>query len=105
MTLVVDVLYELHHGRPIDLSIFLVPFRLFFVLMIRRPPRSTRTDTLFPYTTLFRSVVDQPGQAWGAAADFRRRLDDPPRLTRGSATCARMRRTEDRKSTRLNSSH
>src|SRR3546814_12018796 len=26
--------------------------------MIRRPPRSTRTDTLFPYTTLFRSVVD-----------------------------------------------
>src|SRR3546814_4658103 len=35
---------------------------LFFVLMIRRPPRSTRTDTLFPYTTLFRSeraVVEQ----------------------------------------------
>src|SRR3546814_1129446 len=28
---------------------------VFFVLMIRRPPRSTRTDTLFPYTTLFRS--------------------------------------------------
>src|SRR3546814_18891836 len=33
--------------------------------MIRRPPRSTRTDTLFPYTTLFRS----PGQG-GAARDF-----------------------------------
>src|SRR3546814_5379649 len=33
---------------------------LFFFLMIRRPPRSTRTDTHFPYTTLFRS----PGQAW-----------------------------------------
>src|SRR3546814_13776935 len=37
---------------------------LFFFLMIRRPPRSTRTDTLFPYTTLFRShhrldAVDQ----------------------------------------------
>src|SRR3546814_18064416 len=33
-------------------------FRLFFFfLMIRRPPRSTRTDTLFPYTTLFRSAV------------------------------------------------
>src|SRR3546814_1777179 len=30
-------------------------FRFIF-LMIRRPPRSTRTDTLFPYTTLFRSV-------------------------------------------------
>src|SRR3546814_18223458 len=29
----------------------------FFFLMIRRPPRSTRTDTLFPYTTLFRSFV------------------------------------------------
>src|SRR3546814_4362514 len=28
----------------------------FFFLMRRRPPRSTRTDTLFPYTTLFRSV-------------------------------------------------
>src|SRR3546814_14205727 len=27
--------------------------------MIRRPPRSTRTDTLFPYTTLFRSVVSR----------------------------------------------
>src|SRR3546814_12247173 len=31
---------------------------LFFFLMIRRPPRSTRTDTLFPYTTLFRSAAD-----------------------------------------------
>src|SRR3546814_8138954 len=30
-------------------------FLYFFFLMIRRPPRSTRTDTLFPYTTLFRS--------------------------------------------------
>src|SRR3546814_936952 len=31
-----------------------------FVLRIRRPPRSTRTDTLFPYTPLFRSEVGQP---------------------------------------------
>src|SRR3546814_11908357 len=30
--------------------------------MIRRPPRSTRTDTLFPYTTLFRSKVGQAEQ-------------------------------------------
>src|SRR3546814_14239528 len=30
-------------------------FFTFFFLMIRRPPRSTRTDTRFPYTTLFRS--------------------------------------------------
>src|SRR3546814_10857049 len=32
-----------------------------FFLMIRRPPRSTRTDTLFPYTTLFRSGWKRPG--------------------------------------------
>src|SRR3546814_13533257 len=41
---------------------------VFFFLMIRRPPRSTRTDTLFPYTTLFRSACDRrhPSQ-YGAA--------------------------------------
>src|SRR3546814_3993841 len=32
---------------------------MFFFLMIRLPPRSTRTDTLFPYTTLFRSKKDK----------------------------------------------
>src|SRR3546814_16321292 len=31
----------------------------FFFLMIRRPPRSTRTDTLFPYTTRFRSAANR----------------------------------------------
>src|SRR3546814_2053101 len=36
---------------------------LFFFYMLRRPPRSTRTDTLFPYTTLFRSPGDRPGEA------------------------------------------
>src|SRR3546814_6360230 len=36
---------------------------LFFFLMIRRPPRSTRTDTLFPYTTLFRSQHRPPATA------------------------------------------
>src|SRR3546814_11154622 len=35
---------------------------LVFFLMIRRPPRSTRTDTLFPYTTLFRSIIQSFGQ-------------------------------------------
>src|SRR3546814_1085367 len=35
----------------------------FFFLMIRRPPRSTRTDTLFPYTTLFRSTGFDPASA------------------------------------------
>src|SRR3546814_7806134 len=44
--------------------------------MIRRPPRSTRTDTLFPYTTLFRSRVQHPraGQS-GARAGGRGRFD------------------------------
>src|SRR3546814_18886590 len=35
-------------------------FFIFFFLMIRLPPRSTRTDTLFPYTTLFRSLDRKP---------------------------------------------
>src|SRR3546814_13615279 len=39
--------------RSLSSSTFL---SFFFFLMIRRPPRSTRTDTLFPYTTLFRSA-------------------------------------------------
>src|SRR3546814_1472594 len=38
-----------------------------FFLRIRRPPRSTRTDTLFPYTTLFRSMVILPTVAQVAA--------------------------------------
>src|SRR5213076_3629951 len=38
----------------------------FFLLMIRRPPRSTRLVTLFPYTTLFRSR-SPPGCAWSPA--------------------------------------
>src|SRR3546814_15129848 len=39
------------------LCICSLSFIFFFFLMIRRPPRSTRTDTLFPYTTLFRSPI------------------------------------------------
>src|SRR3546814_9483416 len=38
--------------------------------MIRRPPRSTRTDTLFPYTTLFRSLFTAPFHAPGIAGLF-----------------------------------
>src|SRR3546814_17229409 len=37
-------------------------YLFFFFLMIRRPPRSTRTDTLFPYTTLFRSDCLREGR-------------------------------------------
>src|SRR3546814_18672561 len=48
----------------------------FFFLMIRRPPRSTRTDTLFPYTTLFRShAYDQKGYLWLATGSDAMPLD------------------------------
>src|SRR3546814_11542029 len=46
------------------LYLYTYSFSFFFFLMIRRPPRSTRTDTLFPYTTLFRS---RDGQLKSAA--------------------------------------
>src|SRR3546814_17535783 len=49
-------------------------------LMIRRPPRSTRTDTLFPYTTLFRSPVELPPMA--AAVLFAVALDQADRKVR-----------------------
>src|SRR3546814_13496280 len=42
-----------------------------FFLMIRRPPRSTRTDTLFPYTTLFRSAAGVVLCPWPAEEDRR----------------------------------
>src|SRR3546814_18714955 len=48
--------------------IFLFYYVVFFFIMIQRPPISTRTDTLFPYTTLFRSlrlndrVLVKPGE-------------------------------------------
>src|SRR3546814_9616254 len=48
---------------------------LVFFLMIRRPPRSTRTDTLFPYTTLFRSP----------AGPSRRVHQPPPRFHHAEA--------------------
>src|SRR3546814_17232653 len=98
--------------------------------MLRRPPRSTRTDTLLPYTTLFRSalvadnIVRQTEDALAeevrpfaemlveqrrarrleedqAAARNRRRLVEPE----GPVRQARTRIDQDRKSTRLNSSH
>src|SRR3546814_12375542 len=50
-------------SRQYILMLILCVFFVFF-LMIRRPPRSTRTDTLFPYTTLFRSLkIDAPHRA------------------------------------------
>src|SRR3546814_12831208 len=86
------------------LIVFFVIF--FFVLMIRRPPRSTRTDTLFPYTTLFRSATSPPSRP---ATPILNPVGTP---TPGPepAPSWRLRRTRavpssDRKSTRLNSSH
>src|SRR3546814_20358660 len=76
-------------------------FLVVFFLMIRRPPRSTRTDTLFPYTTLFRSNGQAPARLrasrqWHGADG-----------TSGAASAPRHRPPDplDRKSTRLNSSH
>src|SRR3546814_20230509 len=55
-----------------------------FFLIIRRPPRSTRTDTLFPYTTLFRSLAAvgaagkrRPGRRGGAEHGGRHLRDRP----------------------------
>src|SRR3546814_6337991 len=63
----------------------------FFFLMLRRPPRSTRTDTLFPYTTLFRSLSCErrtspaPSQFYGVAIC---QADDPIASTkRRVASC------------------
>src|SRR3546814_13939364 len=99
------------------MSLFSTTVIVFF-LMIRRPPRSTLTDTLFPYTTLFRSIPSfYPGNVgeilhYGLLALALSRHSGIwtaikcvnevdafyrcpyPRMTR-----------EDRKSTRLNSSH
>src|SRR3546814_10622911 len=44
-----------------------------FFLLIRRPPRSTRTDTLFPYTTLFRSRCSRDGRDQAPGCRPRRR--------------------------------
>src|SRR3712207_6996446 len=78
---------------------------LFFFLMIRRPPRST----LFPYTTLFRSStpfdLDFEKGKW--PEPWRGRVYVPLHGAAGSWAGARLVgiATEDRKSTRLNSSH
>src|SRR3546814_8601631 len=48
--------------------------------MIRRPPRSTRTDTLFPYTTLFRSsrIDPEPARGFPGSRGRRDHLCEPP---------------------------
>src|SRR3546814_13983806 len=49
---------------------------MFFFLMIRRPPRSTRTDTLVPYTTLFRSTTE--AEAYEHDHQHAQRALEPP---------------------------
>src|SRR3546814_16708588 len=74
----------------------------FFFLMIRRPPRSTRTDTLFPYTTLFRSQAIRPAAATSipVTPSSTAWVNPPVRDATTTPPAA-----ADRKSTRLNSSH
>src|SRR3546814_9529232 len=53
--------------------------------MIRRPPRSTRTDTLFPYTTLFRSDDDADGRNHDdSATGYRLRRSEPANRSKGN---------------------
>src|SRR3546814_18068441 len=87
---------------------------LFFFLMIRLPPRSTRTDTLFPYTPLFRSRLGDDEMGGALCRDLRAVRHREQLLARARQPCqpladrARDRgvgEDEDRKSTRLNSSH
>src|SRR3546814_556794 len=64
----------------------------FFFLIIRRPPRSTLTDTLFPYTTLFRSNGGRPfGRHTGAVPADRPRRAGPGTLPFGRRGCPRLR--------------
>src|SRR3546814_19203661 len=96
----------------------------FFFLVIRLPPRSTRTDTLFPYTTLFRSPVDieigDGGRRRGQALVLQYPVPTEKRCrgrggrgswaVAGAASLVAPHHSiaadgRDRKSTRLNSSH
>src|SRR3546814_9707166 len=73
------------------LYFFSLCFFFFFFLMIRRPPRSTRTDTLFPYTTLFRSDRQRDRLCRQEIESAGVRGSDPRRRTR-----RRARRLHDR---------
>src|SRR3546814_16468965 len=96
---------------------------IFLFLMIRRPPRSTRTDTLLPYTTLFRSCGrarertarprrvnrDSTGRVVAllvaAGRGARSGLNGPKQYHRIGGRAVLAHAIADRKSTRLNSSH
>src|SRR3546814_16989432 len=69
---------------------------VFVFLMRRRPPRSTRTDTLFPYTTLFRSRDHRHGHGIGDRADQREVIAVPGAVAvhRGDEQFARAQRRQ-----------
>src|SRR3546814_18056278 len=99
-----------HHTRDILYTSKSIYFsHTFFFLIIRRPPRSTRTDTLFPYTTLFRSPADrnhsQDRNALETQGGGRYRERHRAGLWKVAPAGRDRQRLEDRKSTRLNSSH
>src|SRR3546814_2271062 len=89
-------------------------FVLFFFLMIRRPPRSTRTNTLFPYPTLFRSPGALPRRgsrrrgrrratrSTGGRGPARRR-DGDPRRSRADRRARRARRRSEEHTSELQS--
>src|SRR3546814_18703859 len=90
----------------------------FFFLMIRQPPISTRPDTLFPYTSLFRSVYQPPRRVYDLYGNVTlspptqntgagiATLNPIPEISAGDVDLiAPLGTIEDRKSTRLNSSH
>src|SRR3546814_18779879 len=64
----------------------------FFLLMIRRPPRSTRTDTLFPYTTLFRSAAIADGRVGRRHHDLALVAEEPERAFAGLQNVGLLRR-------------
>src|SRR3546814_13787005 len=103
-----------------DSCLYINLYCVFFFLMIRRPPRSTRTDTLFPYTTLFRSKRQSVQRRSFHRDALNRHHTAPVAATRALPVMAACAETAaiaaiarrpleqaigDRKSTRLNSSH
>src|SRR3546814_15329176 len=105
------------YGRFVICAYSVMSCLSFFFLMIRRPPRSTRTDTLFPYTTLFRSLAYCrerdiaeyarlkafpiiPCNLCGSQEQLQRK-----QVRRMMDAWGKEHPARDRKSTRLNSSH
>src|SRR3546814_12914770 len=86
------------------ISVLFVSLFIFFFLMIRRPPRSTRTDTLFPYTTLFRSLAVNP-HTGRVHTSYHQAVAATGRLSSSDPNLQNIPVRKDRKSTRLNSSH